>query len=168
MEITVRKPMKLCSFGVWGLKDTDVLTNSLPNADLQYKNGGITGTADAQSGQSLFLSVPWYNGIKVRVNGQTVHVKQVLDCFMEIPLPGGHSEITVSYIPMGIIPGTVISISAILLVIIYRMFRGKHLVHVATDIWYRCAPTALKLGFIAVMLIVYMLPLVLWATKFTI
>ena len=102
------------------------------------------------------------------MNGQTVHVKQVLDCFMEIPLPEGHSEITVSYIPIGIIPGTVISISTILLVIIYRMNREKYLVRVATDIWYRCAPTALKLGFIAVMLNVYLLPLVLWVTKFTI
>lgn len=168
VEITVRKPMKLCSFGVWGLKDAEVLTNMLPNADLEYKNGGITGTADAQIGRSLFLSVPWYNGIKVRVNGQTVHVKQVLDCFMEIPLPEGHSEITVSYIPMGIIPGTLISVSAVLLVIICRMYRGKHLMRAATDIWYRCAAIALKLGSIAVMLTVYLLPLVLWATKFII
>ncbi len=166
VEITVRKPLKLCSFGVWGLRDTDMLARSLPNADLRYEHGRITGSAGAESGQSLFLSVPWYDGMRVQVNGRTVQVRQVLDCFMEIPLSQGHNEITVSYIPAGLIPGAVISVTAVLLAALYRLLREKRPVRAAAEVWNRHAQTALKLGFAAVMLIVYLSPLVIWTAKF--
>lgn len=166
VEITVRKQMQVCSFGVWGLKDPKPLAASLANARLRYENGSITGSADVQEGQALFLSVPWYSGMKVRVNGQTVQPKQVLDCFMEIPLPDGHSQITVSYIPAGLLTGAAVSIAAAFLLLQGWLFRRNQTVAKVKDVWYRCATILLRLSFAAVILIVYLLPPVVWLTQF--
>lgn len=162
VEITVKKQMQVCSFGVWGLKDTTALADSLENAQLRYENGNIVGSADIQAGQALFLSVPWYSGIKVQVNGHIVHPKQVMDCFMEIPLPEGHSQIAVSYIPAGLMLGTAVSAITGVLLLICRLFRGKQLAAKVKGAWYCCAAILLKLSFAAVIMIIYLFPSIVW------
>lgn len=157
VEVAVRKRMQLCSFGVWGLKDTAPLTSSLANARLSYGNGSITGTAEAGGGEALFLSVPWYRGMKVRVNGSEVRPKIVLDCFMEIPLPEGISRIEVTYIPAGLLPGLAVSAAAALLLPICRAAPGK-----LKSAWYKCAYRLLMLSFALVIMAVYLLPLIIW------
>ena len=166
VEITVHKQMQVCSFGVWGLGDTGALTGALSNASLRYESGRITGTAEAGEGQSLFLSVPMYSGMRVQVNGSDAPVRQVLDCFMEIPLPEGRSQITVSYIPAGLIPGAAISAGTVLLLLLLWLLRNKRPIVRARSVWYRCAPALLKLGFAAAIAAVYLFPTVAWITKF--
>lgn len=157
VEVTARRRMQLCSFGVWGLKDAAPLADALPNARLSYENGRMTGTAEAGGGEALFLSVPWYSGMKVTVNGSEVSPRTVLDCFMEIPLPEGLSRIEVSYIPAGILPGLAISAAAALLLLLCRPLAKR-----LGAAWYRLAYQLLMLGFALVILAVYLLPLIIW------
>ncbi len=162
VEVAVKKRMRVCSFGVWGLKDTKPLTDSLVNAELRYDKGRIAGSVEAQEGQVLFLSVPQYSGMKVQVNGRVVHPKQVLDCFMEIPLSTGRSEIIVSYIPAGLLPGAAISASTIVLLVLCRLFCKKRLAVKLKATWYRCAPVLLGLGFGIAIMAVYLFPVIVW------
>ncbi len=162
VEVTVHKRAQLCSFGIWGLDDVRPLADSLVDAGLRYENGGISGSVRAQPGQGLFLSVPWYDGMKVKVNGQPVRPRQVLDCFMEIPLPEGQSTVEVSYIPAGLLPGAAASAVSLALLILCRLPGMKRLAARAKGLWYRCAPLLLGLGFGAVILAVYLFPVIVW------
>lgn len=166
VKITVNKRVRVCSFGVWGLKSARPLTDSLINTMLRYENGNITGTVEAGEGQGLFLSVPWYNGMKVQVNGRIVQPRIVLDCFMEIPLPKGHSQIKVSYVPAGLMTGVSVSAAAAVLLILFRILSGKQFVIKVKRIWYRCAPLLLNLSFALVISIVYFFPSIVWLAKF--
>lgn len=165
VEITVNKRVQVCSFGVWGLKDTGSFAQSLSNAELRYDRGRIIGGADAKEGQVLFLSVPWYRGMRVEVNGRPVEPRQVLDCFMEIPLPMGRSEITVSYIPAGLLTGAAVSAVSAIIMVLWRLFSEKRPVKIIRRIWCGYAPVLLKIGFGAVILTVYLLPVIVWLIK---
>lgn len=166
VEVTVHKRMRVCSFGVWGLKDTGPLESSLVNAELRYEDGGISGSAEAGEGQALFLSVPMYGGTRVEVNGWEVRPRQVLDCFMEIPLPPGHSEIRVTCVPAGMLAGGAVSAAAAVLLMLRPLLRRRRPMAAVERLWDRCAPALLGASFIAAILAVYLLPPVLWATKF--
>ena len=148
--------------GIWGLDDVRPLADSLVDAGLRYENGGISGSVRAQPGQGLFLSVPWYDGMKVKVNGQPVRPRQVLDCFMEIPLPEGQSTVEVSYIPAGLLPGAAASAVWLVVLILCRLPGMKRWAAGAKGLWYRCAPLLLGLGFGAVILAVYLFPVIVW------
>ena len=88
--------------------------------------------------------------------------RQVLDCFMEIPLPEGQSTVEVSYIPAGLLPGAAASAVSLVLLILCRLPGMKRWAAGAKGLWYRCAPLLLGLGFGAVILAVYLFPVIVW------
>lgn len=163
VEVTVRKTANLCSFGVWGLKDEalDALKAALPGGELRYESGGILGQAEAKEGQALFVSIPWYRGMEVRVNGRPVTPRIVLDCFMEIPLSEGTNEIAIRYIPAGIFPGIAISLIAGIFWLLPRWRRFPALKAVG-EWWDRRAPLLLSGVFGLAVLAVYAAPVLLW------
>jgi len=90
----------------------------------------------------------------------------VLDCFMEIPLPEGHSQIMVTYIPAGLASGLAVSVTTVLLILFSWLFRKKQFLIKVKNLWYRWAPPMLRLAFTAVILTVYLLPVLIWLTQF--
>ncbi len=164
VEVTVRKKVDLCSFGVWGMRNSrqDELAAALPNADLRADGGKLIGHAQAGENQALFLSIPWYQGMEVRVNGRRVTPRIVLDCFMEIPLPAGTSEIILRYIPAGLVPGTAAAaLTGICLLLLPKAGKLRFLERIKRR-WYKIASALLSSVFVGAILAVYIAPVLLW------
>ncbi|WP_322173551.1 YfhO family protein [Acutalibacter caecimuris] len=166
VEVTVKKPVELCSFGLWGLERQAAgeLAAALPNASLRWENGGLVGTAQAGPGQALFLSVPLYRGMEVRVNGACTQPRTVLGCLMEIPLPEGESRISISYTPAGLWAGGAASLTTGLLLGALWALRHNPAVRRLWAGWCRIAPALLYTAVGAVLLGVYLLPVLLCLT----
>lgn len=163
VEVTVLKRVELCSFGVYGLKAAKVrrLAEALGSSGLFCQKGGLGCQTEAEAGQALFLSVPWYQGTEVWVNGERVQPRIVLDCFMEIPLPAGWGEVELRYIPSGLRLGGCLSFATLALCVIFRKKRSQNAGKLRRA-WYRAAPALLTAAFSAVILLVYVLPPALW------
>lgn len=169
VEIRAKKETgKLKSFGVYGLPDDKLgsFTESLKSADLHLQGSRITGAAEADGpGQSLFLSLTDVPGILVKVNGKSVEPKTVLDCFLEIPLEPGENWLELSFLPQGARSGAALSLAGLLLCLGALALRGTELAKKGRALWYRIAPPLLTLAFFAVLLAVYLLPLLLWCGR---
>lgn len=165
VQIEVKKRVELCSFGVWSMDVSQAAAwgNTLPNGELRYENGRITGKVHSSAGKALFLSVPWYPGMEVLLNGALVQPRIVLDCFMEIPLKSGENDLLVRYVPAGFLPGLYFSVSSVLGLGAYWALRHKKSCIWLTERWYRIAPALLYAAFVLVLLAVYVLPLIIWA-----
>lgn len=68
----------------------------------------------------LFTSIPYENGMIIKVNGKKVKHDLILDTFIGIKLNKEKNNITIDYTPKGLIPGILISLGAILVTIVYN------------------------------------------------
>lgn len=168
VEIQIKKNVDcLRSFGVYGLQygKLNSFTENLLNGNLRVKKSRVLGTAEANAGESLFLSVPYAPGMRITVNQKTVEPKIVLDCFLEIPLERGTNDIELSFIPRGVKIGAALSALGaaigLLLLILRKKQSGKAII-----LWNRIAAPLLNLAFYAVLFLVYLAPVVLWFGKF--
>ena len=84
--------------------------------DLKQKNSGASFTLkDAKAG-SVFISVPYDENWKCKVNGEDVSEKVTsIDGMMVLPVKEGTNEISLHYQAKGRVSGAVISFAAILL-----------------------------------------------------
>ncbi len=166
VQIEIKRQAELCSFGVWSMdfSQAAALRGALTNGELCYENNEITGKIHSNSGQALFLSIPWNPGMRVLVNGGQVQPRIVLDCFMEIPLANGENDIMLLYIPVGFLPGLYISIGGMVILSICWVLQRKKWLHWLTIRWYQIAPALLYTAFVLLLLAVYVLPLLIWIT----
>ena len=80
----------------------------------------LIGTVETDQSGTLFLSVPYDKGWTVKVDGEEVESYKIFDTFTAIDLSAGTHEITMNYFPVGLLPGMIISISAVaILVLLY-------------------------------------------------
>ncbi len=122
--ITKRSHMSLISFGVSGLKK-DVLKKAVENTEsgfLNVKNNKAYGTVDGKDGEYLFVSIPYDEGFKVKVNGKKINPEKVFGDFYSIPLSNGVNNIEMNYTPPGFIIGIIFSSIGIVLFILFLCF----------------------------------------------
>ena len=127
VQITVNKTISCYSFGVFGL-DLNILSETIDKtecAGLNYNNGKITGTINSEKNKTCFLSVPYNQGLIVKINGETVPCKKVLSDFTAFDLKEGENNIEISLIPKGFICGLIITIIGIALLVLYTFFHTK-------------------------------------------
>jgi uncharacterized membrane protein YfhO len=85
---------------------------------LQKEENTMKGRVSlTQDNQLLFLSIPWDDGWRVTIDGQKVPPIKVLGAFMGIPLKKGEYELRLTFIPKGLILGSIISIFSLLILI---------------------------------------------------
>ncbi len=127
IEISADKTIGCYSFGVFGL-DLDLLSEAVSNAngvDLHYNGQCITGTVKTESKKNCLLSIPYNEGLTVKINGNKVPVKKVLSDLTAFELPAGENSIEIYLIPKGFIAGIIITIIGIVLLAVYIRFQGK-------------------------------------------
>lgn len=127
VEITANKKINCYSFGIFGL-DLDLLSETIDNtscAELRYNGSKITGNVYTESIKTCLLSIPYNDGLIVKVNGNKVPVKRVLSDLTAFELPAGESSIEIYLIPKGFIVGIIISVIGIVLLTVYIRFRRK-------------------------------------------
>ena len=72
----------------------------------------LEGSFNASDGKLLFLTIPYSSGWTIKIDGEKVPVYQVLDTFMAVDAPEGPHTLELQYIPVGLIPGIIISLFA--------------------------------------------------------
>ncbi|MCD8019298.1 MAG: YfhO family protein, partial [Clostridiales bacterium] len=76
----------------------------------EMTSDAISGTVTAGEDQTLFLSIPYDTGWKIRVDGESVEAEAIGDAFLSIPLSEGEHTITMHYVPNGFSVGWKLSL----------------------------------------------------------
>lgn len=97
-------------------RNKNVVKSFVPN------NYGFTAAASYAEDELVFFSVPYEkNAFTATVNGQAVDVEEV-DCgLMAIPVPAGEADIVVTYHTPGLKEGITISITGLIIWILYAL-----------------------------------------------
>lgn len=88
----------------------------------ETNNYGFTATTSFDTDELVFFSVPYEkNAFTATVNGEPVNVEEV-DCgLMAIPVPAGEADIVVTYHTPGLKEGITISITGLIIWILYAL-----------------------------------------------
>lgn len=127
VQVTLQKNTFCSSFGVFGI-DEDALDTALNNTsyvDFNRDGGTLTGSCNAGSGETCFLSVPYNDGFKIKINGEKIDYKKAFSSFISFPLNEGNNDIVITYTPKGFAAGLIITITGIGLTAAYIIFRKK-------------------------------------------
>ena len=83
--------------------------------EMTDKKGTIlSGNISAEKSGTLFLSIPYSDGISVFVDGEKAEPIKICDCFLGVYIDEGEHEISVKYCPKGLKSGMLIMLLGIL------------------------------------------------------
>ena len=164
VEVEVRKPVRLSSFGVCGLPQARLhrFRAAFDDTSLGFSQGRITGTVQAGERQSLFLSLPGDPGLRVTVDGEEVPARTVLGCFLEIPLALGQHQVEVTLVPQGLRLGLALTAAGAALCLGWRFFSPTRAGESLQRRWCRAAPILLLAAFTAELILLYLFPMGAW------
>ena len=160
VEITANKKISCYSFGVFGL-DLDLLSEAIDHAscaNLRYNGSKIIGNVRTDSTKTCLLSIPYNNGLTVKVNGNKVPVKKVLSDLTAFELPAGENSIEIYLIPKGFVAGIIITVIGIILLVLYIRFQRR--IHLPKKV---SAALEILTGFMSVccVMVVYVVPIII-------
>lgn len=83
----------------------------------KFNNAFILGTINANENGNLMFNIPYDENWRVYVNGSIIETKEALGLFLTVPIESGANTIKLYYVPKGIIVGSVVSVSTLLMLI---------------------------------------------------
>ena len=98
---------------------------------LEEVKNGFRGSYTAPEAQTICLSLPYDSGITIRSNGKKLETRRTLSAFTEFDLPEGENDIEISFRPVGLTAGIVMSCAGVLLtgwLIAWQRIRKKRAV----------------------------------------
>ena len=87
--------------------------------------GILSGSCHADAPCTCFLSLPYYDGYTITVNGVKTEYRKAFTGFTAIDLKEGNNSITVSFTPPGFKAGAAITAAGVVLLALYLFFRKK-------------------------------------------
>lgn len=78
-----------------------------------YSDNSVEGTVTAQKNQTLFFSIPYDTGWKVKVDGKTVQTCKIGNAFLGVKVSAGEHKVSLKYTPPGFSIGWKISLLSI-------------------------------------------------------
>lgn len=79
----------------------------------QFEPTRIKGTVNNEKESTLVLTIPYDSSWRVIVDGEKANTFPVFDTLMGIELPANSENIEMSFVPKGLLPGTIISIGSL-------------------------------------------------------
>ena len=96
------------------LKENQVQLEQIDNR--RYKSKIVTHSDN----QDVMFTIPYEKGWNVKVDGEKVEYKEVLEALISVNLSEGEHEITLEYMPQGIFIGMISTISGIIILIFLK------------------------------------------------
>ena len=93
--------------------------------NVTYTSRSVKGQINAEEKSILFLSIPYSDGWRVKVDGKTVEPMEVNSSFTGIPISEGTHEIELTYTTPYFVLGTVISVGTLLVLIGYYFIKRR-------------------------------------------
>ncbi|MBR6172664.1 MAG: YfhO family protein [Eubacterium sp.] len=100
--------------------------------DATIKGASFSGTINAPENGMVYLSIPHMTEWSFEVDGQKVESRGFLGG-TGIPVTAGEHYISVRFVPHGMWTGILISLTTLIVVILYAVFRNRHLKRVGVD-----------------------------------
>lgn len=96
------------------LKENQIQLEQIDNR--RYKSKIVTHSDN----QDVMFTIPYEKGWNVKVDGEKVEYKEVLEALISVNLSEGEHEITLEYMPQGIFIGMISTISGIIILIFLK------------------------------------------------
>ena len=91
-----------------------------------YSSNSLEGTVDASANQTLFLSIPYDSGWKVKVDGKEVKTCRIGDAFLGVKVPSGEHTVSLKYTPPGFSIGWKVSLAAAIIFIVLCFVKYRY------------------------------------------
>ncbi len=91
----------------------------------QSSNNGINGTIDMSGNNVLFLSMPYSNGLRCKVDGVAAEIVPAFGALCAIPLEKGEHKIEIYFVPNLFELGTVMSLAIAVALICFVCMKNK-------------------------------------------
>ena len=167
IDVEILKSVNARSFGLYSFDDElfEQYVRISQTGKVVQKNNKLNISAYSEKDDNLLLiSVPYNEGYKAKVNGKKAEIYRVFDNLMAVKLKEGENEVTLSFLPKGFIFGLVISSLTIVLIGVSLFFKKKNNFSVIDKTFKFSKYTAMLfyIVFIAVIILIYLLPLFLF------
>ena len=93
---------------------------------MDYSSNSLEGTVDASDNQTLFLSIPYDFGWKVKVDGKEVKTCRIGDAFLGVKVPSGEHTVSLKYTPPGFSIGWKVSLVAAIIFIVLCFVKYRY------------------------------------------
>lgn len=93
--------------------------------NINYSGNELKGTIDAKEGGLFFLSVPYNQGWKIKLDGEEIDFYEVNHAFIGFPIEVGKHELEMRYITPFLKESLVISMITFILLIVIALIRRK-------------------------------------------
>ena len=100
----------------------DLKENQLEN--INVKGNKLSGDITLDKDGLLFMSIPYDKGWHIYVDGKKVSYKKLANAFIGIDLEKGNHKITMKFYPKGLLIGSIISISSLIIIIINKYLKN--------------------------------------------
>ncbi len=166
VRVQIKKKVTVRDLGLVAIRNESLERElgDVKTVGLQTSKNKIFGSYDAQGGECVFLSVPYNDGMLLKINGKTERLYEVYDGFTAFRLRSGENKIEITYRPKGFTTGFGVTIftvagcatlAALWIWKGYRLRLPKGCESIAYFVWLA--------AFGAVLLAVYVAPLLLCA-----
>jgi hypothetical protein len=110
------------------LAKLSAISNNADNyTDFEYTNTGLTFTVNGTAGQKVFIPVTNLTGATAKINGKDAEINLALNAYIAIDLVDGENNIEITFTPMNLKMGAVVTIIMLVLLLILfvlnRFFR---------------------------------------------
>ncbi|MGN1481725.1 YfhO family protein [Porcipelethomonas sp.] len=126
--IIMTRDVSVKSFGVFGI-DTDKLKSCTEQADgctLSVNKNTVSAEYNSPDDKKyLYMAVPFEKGLTAYINGHKTELYRINDDFCAVRLEKGQNNIELKFVPPGMIAGIIMTLSGILICILWRA-KGKH------------------------------------------
>lgn len=116
------------SFNEEIFKDAVKILGSNPLTISSYSDTSIKGSVTADADGLLFTSIPYDKGFSVYVDGVKTQTRSFKNAFVSVPVSQGTHTIEIKYSPQGLLAGSIISITCLILLaaaIIYNLIQKR-------------------------------------------
>ena len=163
IDVEVLKNVRCTSFGIYGLDmdKLDKVTSNARCADLDEKQGVISGSCEASEGDKCVLFVPYSKTFNVEINGEKVSYEKAFDDFIAFDLKDGTNDIRITAEPMGLTAGICLSVFGVLVAVGSYLLRKK--VELDDVVYAVCRGAVIVIG-ILTFIVIYIYPVIINCT----
>lgn len=161
IEVINNFEVKELSIGLLDMDKLELLSNKYKNvtSDIIVNKNKINSTVQGKLGENLFIAIPFDEGFKCKINGKNSTIEKNFDNFISIPLIEGENRIELTFIPKGLVLGSIIS-SIIILISIVGIILNKKGIRFRSDKYELIAYYVYKFVYILAILVIYIVPII--------
>lgn len=161
IEVIKNFEVKELSIGLLDVNKLELISNKYKDvrSDITVKKNKISSTVEGELGENLFIAIPFDEGFRCNINGNTIAIEKIFDNFISIPLVEGENRIELTFIPKGLVLGSIIS-SIIILISIVVIVLYKNGIRFRTDIYEGIAYHVYNIIYILAILAIYVIPII--------